>query len=97
MQSKQIKTTEQPPPKNIQQRLSKTNFHSHTHNRNKKLTMNRDCQEKKNKELKPRTTQRKQPKNKCKKETKRAHNHAFQEKKIQLTIRYSIKKQNQKT
>jgi hypothetical protein len=42
-------------PKNIQQRLSKTNFHSHTHNRNKKLTMNRDCQEKKNKELKPRT------------------------------------------
>ena len=52
---------------------------------------------KEKKEPKPRTAQRKQPKNKCKKETKRAHNHAFQEKKIQLTIRYSIKKQNQKT
>ena len=36
---------------------------------------------KKNKEPKPRTAQRKQPKNKCKKETERAHNHAFQGKK----------------
>ena len=33
---------------------------------------------KEKKEPKPRTTQRKQPKNKCKKETERAHNHAFQ-------------------
>jgi len=57
--------------------------------------MNRDCQEKKNKNQ-SQEQHRENKKNKSKKETERAHNHAFQEKK-QLTIRYSIKEQNQTT
>jgi len=59
--------------------------------------MNRDCQEKKNKEPKPRTNNiEKTIKKQCKKETERVHNHAFQNKKKQqqLTIRYSLKEQN---
>jgi hypothetical protein len=37
----------QPPAQKHSTKISKTNFHNHTHNRNKKLTMNRYFQEKK--------------------------------------------------